>query len=444
MIKKTKFQNIRLSSGISNLSNHVMTLHPVKKEWRVAIVVLLFARIFTMIVAIFAGYSYFYSYIKQITDNPNFILILSIGFLIFVEFFAAYSLEKMFKFFYRQRFFPAAASLLVAILCYGLSFISATEGLASRQAHKKDKSVDIKMNEKKDLTKAEEKIQLLTADYDKQIELIEKNPQGWQNGKRSCLSDNQLKNISKLNEKKEGLQADLIKQTELVKNKTEIELYDNAKTSEATGQKYHKFMTIVMFFQFLVTGILIYLLHLIRSQENKDSIVNEDLKEIADTVEENATRIIFNSIISISNKLTDHVTSSIIADRNKDAYVLNDVHNELQNKEQQKEPVKITGFGAKTSHETGQKTSHKNSTESAESLRYLNDATALNLQYLRKHKAIVFAIKKLKPQLANITNTDIEIIKQSANAQYKSRTLIQKVFMVMKSVPEVELKKILD
>jgi len=459
MQKKTNVQNFRLSAGLSSLSNHVMTLHPVKKEFRIAIIVLYAARILTMILAVFAGYSFFDTYIIKVISNPEhykYVVIISVLFISFVEFMGAYSLEKTFKFFYRQRFFTAIALLLCAIILYGLSFISATEGLASRQAAKKDQTDVIKQNEKSELIKSEQLTAQLTAEIDLQITQIEKNPQGWSEGKRSHLTAPQLKKIADLNNKKDKIRNDFKTEKSEIENKTAVAIKENSIQTESTGNKYHKFMSYVMIFQVFVTGLLLFLLHRIRTEESRDSIISEDLKHIADTVEENAAGMIFNSIIGISNRMTDNVTAQILAHHSQDQpgdMQLKRILPELIKKEYtetepeteprtekkpEKKPVRISGFGTqKTGYETENKTTDR--------LRYLKTATDIDLEYLKKHKGIVKAIKQLKPQTANsISNSEIENIQKFAKAEYKSRSLIQKVYIAMQNVPENIINEIIN
>ncbi len=452
MKTKGSFKNFKLGSVLSSWANKTMTLHPIKREWRVAIVTMLTAKLLTMIISMFAGYSFFYAYILPVAKNVFWTVIFSVVLLAGLEVLTAVFLEKTFKFFYRHRFLTAVASFIIVSGFYSVSFISSTNGLANRQADKKDLTAEIIKTEASEIKKAENKTALLTADLNLQISDIKKNPQGWSNGKRAYLTAKQLDNIAILNNKKEELQTKHLKAVSLINNKTANKFSENKKVTRKTAKQYYKFMSIVMISQFFITGILIYFLYLIRSQESKDSVVSEDLKEITDTVENNAMTLIFNSIIGTSNKLTDHVGSQILAGQYPDiqnckvpAISGTKQDKKLSEKPEtktEKTPLIVTGFGtAKTEN----KTSQENRTKNTEQLRYLNNADKSNLSYLHRHKHLVTAIKKLNPEPEkSISNNEILIVKQTAKkAQYKSRSTIQKVFTVMQTITSEELEKII-
>jgi len=449
-MKKSNFKNFRLNATLSGVANEKMTLHKVNKEWRVAIIFLWLAKLATVAFSMLAGYSFFLFIYKPVLQSDAKAVVLSIITLIILEVLTAVFLEKTFKFLYRQRFITAVSAFLAVLVFYSVSFISSTNGLAQRQSTKKDKTELI--NLQTDSLKNVEvyKNQALITELETQISTIKNNPQGWSNGRRTHLRTFQLKSIEKLANKKDTLRNQLQANLLSIEEVQAVKLANNAIVKKDTAEKFYKLMALVMLAQFLVTAILLYLYFLIRNQEAKDAVINEDLKEIQAVIEENASNAMYNGVVNMTNRLSQMLNTQITNNNtNAENNILkitntkkteNTPNFENPPEVREKKPARIAGFNSRIKPATkpvlkpAQKPATKTSTQS----RYLDGLERINkheISYLQKHKNIVISIKKnVHPVTEKISNQSILNIQKDARTNQKSRSLVQRVFLSMLAV----------
>jgi len=465
MQKKIDYQNFRLQSRLSKAANEIMTMHPVRKEWRIAIVSLLIIKTLTMFFSLFGGYAFFDNKFTQTLhgllfagyDVTPFIKVVTVITLLAIEILTAVFLQKMFKFLFRSRFITGAASAAVVILFYGISFVSSTEGLASRQAEKFDKSGQIAQNTERKTAEFQTKYDALLSDVDKQISLIEQNPAGWTNGKKDGrLTPQQLRKIDNLNGKKDALRDSLDRKILVIEREKQTELSQNQVSTAKTAKDYHTLMSIIMGIQFLATGIIIFFWHLIRTQESKDAVMSEDLTEVVDTMESKAKTLSYNTFVDTSNRIHHSINERMQQNKYSD-YQSNPEPSrarlKLQNNSQTAEceteelpetkqaetikdlpetklpePVKVNGFNAQLNDK---KTLTKNPVGTA----YAMHTDKNTLAYLRKHKQVVKAILDTVPsEKITLTNEEVRQIQGIAyRAEHKSDGLIRKVYEAVKT-----------
>jgi len=423
---KHNFKNFRLSSALSNWANHVITLHKVKKEWRIAIVSLGIAKIFTMVISLYAGYSFFNDYYLPIIKGIIKTAILSTVTLFILELLTAVFLEKTFKFLYRGRFIISVLSLVAVSSFYSLSFVSSTEGLAKKQSEKIDVSAELKNKANQRKVEQESKTALLISEIDQQIKQIETNFQGWSGGKRMYLTALQLKNIRELNEKKEKIREEHTFALLNINRGTAASLLENNRQTEKTASQYYQFMAIIMIAQFFVTGLLVFFLYLIRAQESKDEVINEDLKEIQSVIETNAMTAMYNGVVSMANRLSDLLNQQLGNSENPLQFA---IQKQTQSSEVvHNTPNEVIGFiNKKSAPKNLEATTHANQ---------LHSLTSRQIAYLNKHRQLVKAIKNtIKPPLNIITNNQVsEIQSRAGNAKHKSYTLVRNVFEICRAV----------
>ena len=420
-----------------------MTFHANSKEWRIPIVFLTLAKFTTALFSIFAGYSYFLSMYNSVLQSSLKAVILSIITLIILEVLTAFFLEKTFKFLYRQRFITSLATLFAVAIFYSISFIASTNGLAQKQGAKKDftKKINVSSDSLKQI--AILKNDNLIKEIDIQIGDIKKNPQGWKNNKRVYLQENQLADIKRLNIKKDTLRNQLKTSLSEISNLTLLELSKNDKQVEKTASYFYKMMAGVMIGQFIFTAILIYLYHLVRTQTDKDVVIDEDLKEMSNVIEQNASNVMTNAVVSFANRMNENFnkqmkkqidTSKIIIEQKNQPQI----QQENQPQEIEKKIVRVAGFSNfSTSQKPAEKTSQKTSQKNVKPLSYLNSSSGLSksdIMYLKKHKLIVKAIKKNQlseqEKISNVTIKNVQ--KDARRAIHKGRSTIQKVYLVMR------------
>jgi len=443
MKKKPDFKNFRLQAALSKSANEIMTMHPVRKEWRIAIVALLIIKLLTMAFSLFGGWNFFNVMFYGLFNDLEFsglnvntvINVFAVITLIAIELLTAVFLQKMFKFFYRHRFITALASGVVVALFYTISFISSTNGLAERQARKADESKMIKADFSEDVQAAEKEYKAETERINKQIARIEKNPQGWSEGKRSHLTAKQLANIASLQTELKQAKSGHKEAIKVIEQRENSALAENTVNTEKTAKDFYKVMAIIMAIQFIATGILVFFWHLIRNQESKDTVVSEDLREISNTVAEHAENLIFNTLVNTSNRIHYAVSDRIQQNKYIDALPVNEKKQQGNDSEAPQEPkpdaekerVTITGFGIENADKKHtQKTHTKNNVYNA----YAGQSSEKYMPYLRKHIHVVKAIINHVPENKTpLTNKDVRIIKTTAhNAKYNSDSLIRKVY----------------
>lgn len=445
MNKKTDYKNFRLQAALSRTANEIMTLHPVKKEWRIAILALLIVKLLTMAFSLFGGWNFFnvmfYGLFNDMDFNGlnvntiiNFFAIIT---LLSIELLTAVFLQKMFKFFYRHRFIPAFASALVVFFFYTVSFISSTNGLAERQAKKADQSEMITADFTSEKSNAAATLQNETDRINKQVARIEKNPQGWSEGKRTHLTAKQLADIEKLQTELKQAKEDHKTEIQAIEQKENTALAANTVETEKTAKDFYQIMAFIMAVQLIATGILNFFWYLIRSQESKDAIVAEDLREAANTISDSTETFMMNNVLNTKDRMLYAIAKLIKQNEYTDTEVI-PISNKRKAPEAAPEPeqkdtterIKVAGFGMP---ENTQKNAHETHTKTPETSKRFDNSAENKLKYLRKHKIIVSAILKTVPETKeHISNTEIKQIQSMAkNARHKSDTLIRKVYDVV-------------
>ncbi len=467
-----------------------MTLHKVKKEWRIAIILSALIKLTTMVWSMFAAFYFVFDLINNSLNSFIQSVIFTVLVLLSIEFLTAVFLEKTFKFFYRKRFSIALPSFIVVIILFSLSFISSTEGLSKRQADKKDNTTEITAYDKFQKDSIINLFKEVKIEYQKQMEIIKSNPEGWLDGKRCILLDWQLKAIENYQTKIDDLRKDEKHEIAVIDRKTKEKILINQNLQKSTAKKYYKVMMVVMIIQLFVTALLIFFLHLIRIEEQPDAVIQESLDYIQHNIEESAQAVMYNSIATAMNKFNNMANIIFATYENKDFSnkensaekkektvekqigfvqakpnkktitepVQNNEKNGSVSEQKTTEPLgypsgseektveKQTGFvQAKSDKKTtaepvqnNEKNGSVSEQKTTEPLGYPKGSVVLkkDVDFLNRHKKIVVEILKLEPMPVEfIRNKHVRIVQNNTPKDIqKSRSTIQRVFLTMQGV----------
>jgi len=420
-MRRISSKEYNISKLIKGMADRIMTIHSIEKEWKVAIFSLAIARLITMVITAYSAYTFFFVYIHQvIRDSKASILITNI-ILILVELLAAIFLDKTYKFFFKGKYFTAAFAFIIVLGFYSLSFISSTTGLAQKQSAKKDLSIEIQKEYIIANEKAVNESQKRLNNLDTIIMSIRSNPIVWSRRKRNLLSMEQQNNILELEQQKSSIREALILQLDKIDSQFQDKILINKASMIKTGGEYYKFMEIIVIAQFLMTGILIYLFHLIHSQHQKEQIIAEELYDIKEIIKRRTHSFIYEGVMEAVGNFEDILGET---------------------------PLKKEFSANKQVHKTEFKSEHNNELVIAKSQKKFQKQTintnvdALNNAqknhknegYLSKHKKIVQAILQNIPKNQTfLSNADIKnkILPSIQKANFKSFSLIRKVFLIM-------------
>jgi hypothetical protein len=394
-----------------------MSLHPVKVEWKSAIIITALIKFLTMLFSAYAAYTYFYQYIIHIVENQQLSTIFSIAVLVFLEAITAIFLGKVFKFFFRKRYRLSLFIFILVGALYTLSFVSSTNGLAKRQAAKTDNTRAIRQQYQEQLNVLALSQSKEILELDTLIANIQKNPIVWLNRKRKHLSLEQQNNILQLNRQKSDIRKNFEVKKEQLKTDFVDKINQNQEVMAKTANQYYQVMAIVIVIQFVVTGILIYLLYRVYLQENKQEILNERIKAVHDRIYNHAT----DSILKIYQK--------VISDFS---------HLSPKTKNLGKTEQKQTNTNIDTSTDTC--LAQKSILKTPELLSEIKQDTESYRQYCIKHKFIVQAIiNTVNVNQPFLSKQDIDrILPLLKDERHKSASLIRKVYKCMQ-LSEIQL-----
>lgn len=450
----SNFKNFRLQAFLSKQANEVMTLHPVKKEWRMVIILLGISKLLTMLVSVLAGYHFILSRFSATLPETSKIIIVvgSIIFLAVIELLNSYLMVKLFKFFFRNRTIQGLGLVLPVVAIYAVSFIISTNGLAERQANKKDLTVEIIETENNAKEQIESKYLAYTEDLNKQIKQIEKNPQGWSNGKREFLTAKQLKSIEVLNSKKDQIKVEEKTELQILEAQTLNKVSKNKAEKEKTASDYYLIMVVIMLVQLFSNAGITFFYWRIRTQENANLVESEDMQELTEVAQDQATNIVMAVIVEKFNNFTDHINKNLTAKQYLDVEVVKPLsNNSAPVKEPQFEQKQVFGFGKKSAvnsaEKTAEKTAENDPLKTPEASSRLSsqrnfmtvektNKIDLNLEYLKKHKLLVKAIYKVQPKIEQkLSNAQIKNVQEIAKkAKIKSRTTVQKIHSILQTI----------
>jgi len=269
-------------SFLAKVAKNNFGLKPFSNEWKVAIIITAFAKIFTMIAGIYAGYYFLFD--TLIKSVPYTIAILSsIFILIVIEVLNNIFLSKFFKFLFRFKthYLSAITLLITCIFIYSGSFFISTNGLAAKQAQKADKTEVISNNETDLKHSIETRYNGLINDLKSEIATIKNNPRGA--GK--SLTIYQQNTIQKYNS--DILKLLSQKQAEIseLKTSTNTEIQTNTLLVNNEAKRFYTLMEIIMLVQLFCNAFLMFSWSKIYNENNKNEALNESVNNTVSNIQ---------------------------------------------------------------------------------------------------------------------------------------------------------------
>ncbi|MCF6240773.1 MAG: hypothetical protein L3J74_05445 [Bacteroidales bacterium] len=329
---------------LSKVARNQYQLHNNKQEWRAFILFVFMLKAITWAVSIFAGWHFFNQMILRATANTVFAAAISVLILLAIEGSTNLALSKFFKFSYRgtNHISTAVAMAFMVLMLFGISFYSSTQGLSMRQARKVDNTPEI-------IKKYSIKEKQIKKDYDgtftdidRQIISIRNNPQGWSHGQRTTLLTWQLEAIDSLLFVKSQAKQTLKNELKNLEAQKQYELNQNTRLMTAEADKYYNIVMVIMLVQFITSGILMWFWKIIHTEDDKDSIINEEIREMNEIMTSNAFYALKNRMSEVSNAFT-----VAMLEKMPEQHTL-----PLAETEPEQERVKVSGFQSKNGQKT--------------------------------------------------------------------------------------------
>jgi hypothetical protein len=258
-----------------------MRFHSFAREWKAAIVAAWVLKFFTGLVSIYAGAGYLAGLLVGAVGNVYAGWLAAMVLLFLLETINATALFKGFKFVFRKRIGAALAALFVALFSFSVSFYVSVEGIAAMQSAKVDKAESItgefSDGLKTQLSDVEAQILMET----KAAETIERNPQGWQGGKREVLTTAQLAELSQIRAKIADLRASKQNLRVEATNATKVAVSENKAVAQSEGAKYYRIVSILMFIQLFANFALTFFYSRIFLEHESTQAQRDDLEHFA-------------------------------------------------------------------------------------------------------------------------------------------------------------------
>ncbi len=446
-MKKINFNNLNYKTIISKLSNNAYRLDEFAKEWKTAIITIIFAKLVTNGVSIYAGYNYIYLYSLPILNSVLWSQIVAVVFLLVVEILTMVFLSKFFKFLLRTHYKTALFPFIASVILFSISFVISTNGLAMKQSSNADNSNIITEQYETSEQQINDNYTDKTNDLKLFINTIKSNPEGWSNGKRTILLKSQIHKIDSLYNTIAMLQT--AQQKELTNLKTDLknELQTNKILVTNEANKYFTIVAIIMIMQFLFNGSLMFFYSKIYQDNNKETFIKETVTNIVGSIRENVFTFFQNEFHNTANLF---ITDLEIHNQETNPELKNGTNEELNSqrvaqntteKTSQNKKEKVVGGGFGTAQKNDLKNAQKNSQKSPDGSVLTNSPrktvfSKKGTKLITDHPKIVRAIKtNISHENNYISNNEIRKLKPFVNrAKYNSNSLIRSVFSAMQTL----------
>ena len=419
-----------LSKIIYKMANVEYKSHPFSKEWSTGIVFTAILRLITMFVSGYAGYLFFYNLFLEHTGSIVFTVIVSVILLIIIEVLTNFTLGKFFKFALKKNPKAAIASFIGVAICFTISFIAATNGLALRTYQKADQSALIATNNEAEINNIRTSYNSQISEIGKQIQIVNQNPQGWIDGRRAVLTASQLATIKTYNQRVFDLQNKMQSQIESLQGDLKTKLEENRDNAQLQSDKFYKFSVTIMILQMLSAGALMFFWKKVYYEINEELARNEEIQDLRNEIHQS----LWSSLIGETKNMMQTVFTGIETQKMIGPKpVLTAIKN------QPKPVIKTIGFfsknqSEKTASPSGYTNGHeKNQQEKTSEKNQLitSDKNQLVLIVQRHPDIVKEIVNKVDPGTVTISNQSCYEIE---NHTSKSRSLIRNVFFAIQGV----------
>lgn len=266
---------MKLNLLIQKYAKNQYKTHSFLRENRAILLLVAVFKVATAIISIYAGYNYFFNLIYQLIDSIAVVTISSIFLLLIVELLTALFLGKMFKFFLKRLYKTSVFYFIGVLVMFTISFISSTNGLATKRSQLADNTTVIVDKYKVQTDNIKNDYSARIEQISNEIESIKTNPGGWVGGKPIRLTTKQQAEIKNYHNEIAQLRNEQKQELNELKQAQQIELKNNDLHTKNEASKYYNFVMIVMFVQFLCSGVLMYFYSRIYEANNKQEVTNE-------------------------------------------------------------------------------------------------------------------------------------------------------------------------
>ncbi len=273
---------LNFDSFLAKVAKNNYKLHIYSTEWKIAIFITFFAKLFTMLAGVYAGYYFLFDTLINAVE-AKYAIFAAVFILVVVEVLNNIFLSKFFKFAlrFKTHYLTAGALLLVVFFLFAGSFYISTNGLAAKQAQKADKTAVYVSNETDLKQSIESNYLALINGLKSEIQTIKNNPRG----AGGSLTMYQQKNIAEYNKQILALLSQ--KQSELseLKASTKKDIATNQTTVKSEARRFYTLMEVVMLVQLFCNAFLMFSWSRIFNETDKNEALNESVNNTVTNIQ---------------------------------------------------------------------------------------------------------------------------------------------------------------
>ena len=290
---------------ISKISQSEYTIHPVKREWRAIIAILLILKFSTMAISMFSDFFFFGDFLIPIINNTIVVYIATILFLVLIEFIVAILLTKLAKFGIRKQYNKTVIIGLFCVFIFGINFYTSTNGLANRQAKKADKTENISQLKQLKIDNISNEYDNRIAELKTQSKLIENNPLQWINGQMKALTGAQLKQITNISDKIDKLNEIKNSQIMAIESNFKKHYSKNDLLVSEIAQRYYIFISIILLVKLVSNIGLMFFFSMIYKEENNTSLLQNEINSYYSEMQQNLIEQKISEYKALNNQINN-------------------------------------------------------------------------------------------------------------------------------------------
>jgi len=271
---------LNFSGFIEKIAINQYKIKSFSNEWQFLIGLVAAIRLITIFLSGYGSYFWYYDSLLVHTELQTISLIIALLFCLLIEFAANFLIFQFFKYLFRKKFLTALFSGVGALVCFSVSFIATTNGLAQKQAQKIDKTTVIVSNTSLQIDSVSNVYQLRMNDLDSSINLIKNNPAGWSGGHRSYLLPEQQNQISIYGNEKIRLKSSLDNEISILRDANNKTILSNEKSVLSASNKFYNIAIVILIFQILTGFSLMFFWRMIYYEKDIKGALGEEITEL--------------------------------------------------------------------------------------------------------------------------------------------------------------------
>lgn len=326
-----------IETKIKNYALRAIKMHPVKREWKVAILLTALMRLLTMAISWYAGIYYLHSLVNPVFKDYVGSMIAAITALFLLEGLVAIFLAKGFKFIFKGQWQKVIPSLALVAILWAVSFHISTNGLAQRQSQEADKTNVITEKYQAQINQVKSQAKNQISELKQAIQEIRENPAGWSGGRRTELLASQQEQIQQYYDKIGQIQQDTRNEIGKIQQEKQTSLNNNRRKTTNQADKYYNVVAYIMVGQFIFTGILIFLLTLVFKEEAQEDYVAEKLQPVQQAIEYKMVNTVASYATLLQQKVNDSLNTMIEKEKDTNLALSEPVSNNKDAKQTEEE-----------------------------------------------------------------------------------------------------------